>query len=88
MGWSTEYEGRYVLSNGDILDVTYITYEENATRYEPAQYEESDETYYINGEYCSFEELPHEVTPEIIEQVKASAVQLRSNPGRRLNFEL
>jgi hypothetical protein len=85
MGWTTEYEGSEILEDGRTFSVTYIAYEEHSTRDDPGDYEESDETYYIDGEPCEFEDLPDEVTLEFIERVKSTAVERGSNRGRRLN---
>jgi hypothetical protein len=85
MGWTTEYEGKYVLEDDRVFSVTYIVYEEHSSRDDPGDYEESDETYYIDGEPCEFENLPDEVTPELIERVKSVATERDSNRGRRLN---
>jgi hypothetical protein len=85
MGWTTEYEGTDTLEDGRTFSVTYIVYQEHSTRDDPGDYEEGDETYYIDGEPCEFESLPDEVTPAFIERVKSTATERDSNRGGRLN---
>jgi hypothetical protein len=64
------------LEDGRTLKIFFTRASMPATFDDPAEEEDSETTYFIDGEPCLREDLPSEVTDEVLEELEADATEV------------